>query len=157
MRNLILRRLDRSMLDGFRKHAVGCFENIQPASLQDFHDEFVHTLATALGLIREYDPRHYRRVVAQTDWIVDLPLWRGKYAAGFKPYLRATLLDFEYDETRADRLSHAAYYAGRFVHEAVRFTGEGFLTRRRTVPKLNESAERKRIGRWQRWMPYGQV
>ncbi len=118
MRNPFQRINDRVCLGEFRKKIVGHFGRIQLVSFQDNHDDFLRTITAALELIREYDPRRYRRVAAQTDWIADFVDFRGKYAASYRASIRATLLDFEYDEGLGDHLTHTAYYAGAIVHEA---------------------------------------
>jgi hypothetical protein len=97
---------------------VGHFEKIPLVSMVDYSAPFVKVITYALELIRDHDPKRFRRVLDQTRWLVDAALSGGPYSGEYHLRIKATSIDFKFDQSKGDELFHAAHFAGVIVHEA---------------------------------------
>jgi hypothetical protein len=102
----------------FREKRIGNFEGIHFSSLNHETEAFLRVITRSLSLIRDHDPRRFRRVKEQVTTLADEPLHTGAGAAGYLHYIKAVRLDFELDEKKGDEMYHSAYFAGVIVHEA---------------------------------------
>ena len=118
MANLLKRLADKGFVRLYRGSVVGDFDGITLVSLCPNPDAFVQCIRASLKLIRDYDPRRYKRVVKQTRWLVDSTLSGGSYSGEYQHRIKATGIDFELDESVGDQHFHEAYYASLVIHEA---------------------------------------
>lgn len=102
----------------FKTSVVGHFDEIPLVSLHTRSADYIRIISTSLELIRDHDPRRFRRVTQQTRWLVDSPLRSGSYSGQYHHRIKATRVDFEFDESVGDDFFHAAHFAGVVVHEA---------------------------------------
>jgi hypothetical protein len=122
MKHLIHRWRERLSDIGFvwlyKRNVVGHFERIPLVSMVENSTPYVRVSTYALKLIRDHDPKRFRRVVDQTRWLVDAALSGGAYCGSYQHRIKATQIDFKLDPSVGDELFHAAYFAGVIVHEA---------------------------------------
>jgi len=106
---------DRLKLWTLRLMRATRFDGIRIVDLRKGGDSFEHTIAEALRLVREHDPRRYKRITRHIDWIVnELALSGGlEYEKG----TRVCSVEF-YEATGIAQELLAAVYACGLVHEA---------------------------------------
>lgn len=122
MRHLIRSWRERVADIGFvwlyERNVVGHFDEIPLVSMVENSVPYVKVGTHALNLIRDLDPKRFRRVVDQTRWLVDSALSGGPFSGAYQHRIKATQIDFQLDYSVGDELFHAAYFAGIIVHEA---------------------------------------
>ncbi|RYD21239.1 MAG: hypothetical protein EOP88_12120 [Verrucomicrobiaceae bacterium] len=102
----------------FRNNRIGNFEGIHLSSLNHETEAFLRVITRSLALIRDHDPRRFKRVKEQVTTLADEPLHTGALSASYLHYIKAVRIDFALEEKRGDEMYHAAYFAGVIVHEA---------------------------------------
>ncbi len=104
---------------GLRKILKSSFasttDTIHIGDIRELNDGFEEVIVRALDLIRNHDPRRYKRVKREIDWIANSSI-PGKFGGMYKSSVKACLIHFEnYSE---DHRLVSSFYAGIIVHEA---------------------------------------
>ncbi len=90
-------------------------DEIHIGNIKESNDGFEEIIVKALDLIRDHDPRRYKRVKREIDWIVNSSV-PAKFGGMYKRSVKACLMHFEnYSE---DSRLVSAFYAGIIVHES---------------------------------------
>lgn len=140
MVNPLHRLSDRGYIWLFKKIHTGDFEGFQFSSMHDEKDTFIRVIRKSLCLVREHDPRRFRRVTEQVRILADVGLQAGPRSASYLHRIKVVQVDFEMNESKGDEMYHAAYYAGVIIHEAT----HGFIEDRgfKYTPKYRKQIER---------------
>lgn len=101
-----------------RDTQVGNVHGIELRSVRDNSGEFVSICTQSIELIKEFDKRRFGWVERFNRFIADQSLPCGARSGQYNHTLGVTKLDFEFDSSFGDALTHAAFFAGVIVHEA---------------------------------------
>ena len=110
--------LDSAYLAVLRNTRVGNAHGIELRSVRHRSEKFVEVCSRSIELIRELDERRFGWVKRFNRFIVDQSLPSGAGSGQYRHRIGVTVIDFEYDPSFGDELTHAAYFAGVIVHEA---------------------------------------
>ena len=90
-------------------------DSIRIVDVRKRGDSFEHTIAAALQLVREHDPRRYKRITRHINWIVNE--FSHSQGLEYNPRIRVCSVEFCEPEGVNQELL-AAVYACSLVHEA---------------------------------------
>jgi hypothetical protein len=139
MLSLIRRLLRNLLLSLYRSREVARVDGMILINLRENTSQFREVLLAALQLLKETDPRRYRRVQKHIVWIVNETLAiRG--SAQYRRRLRVCSVDLLEPSATYDLEYLVGYYASTLVHEAT----HGAIDARgiRYTPELRSRIER---------------
>ena len=98
-----------------RSSIEGESDGIKICNIRSKDDGFLEIIRASLKLIQQMDPRRYKTIRNEIDWLVNSNL-PDKYGARYKRSSKSCFIGF--DNYSEDKLHVSAYFAGIIVHES---------------------------------------